>query len=56
MFALLVYYQIPHAERLMRTLNDQLADRRTIGKSLTSGMKKWFGGGSTQNSIAMPTS
>ncbi|VDM70717.1 unnamed protein product, partial [Strongylus vulgaris] len=38
---------VPHVERLMRTLFEQLAARRgLIGKSLTSGMKKWFGGGS----------
>ncbi|XGW22611.1 hypothetical protein V3C99_005100 [Haemonchus contortus] len=41
---------IPHVERLMRTLLEQLAARRgLIGKSLTSGMKKWFGGTSTGN-------
>ncbi|WKX90033.1 hypothetical protein Q1695_009123 [Nippostrongylus brasiliensis] len=41
---------IPHVERIMRTLVDQLAARRgLIGKSLTSGMKKWFGGGSGGN-------
>ncbi|KAK6036160.1 hypothetical protein COOONC_26335, partial [Cooperia oncophora] len=41
---------IPHVERLMRTLLEQLAARRgLIGKSLTSGMKKWFGGSSAGN-------
>ncbi|KAL6731067.1 hypothetical protein Aduo_001976 [Ancylostoma duodenale] len=41
---------VPHVERLMRTLFEQLAARRgLIGKSLTSGMKKWFGGGSGAN-------
>ncbi|EYB82341.1 hypothetical protein Y032_0362g3516 [Ancylostoma ceylanicum] len=41
---------VPHVERLMRTLFEQLAARRgLIGKSLTSGMKKWFGGGSGGN-------
>uniref|UniRef100_A0A0K0D000 Trafficking protein particle complex subunit 8 n=1 Tax=Angiostrongylus cantonensis TaxID=6313 RepID=A0A0K0D000_ANGCA len=43
-------FQVPHVERLMRTLFEQLAARRgLIGKSLTSGMKKWFGGGSGAN-------
>ncbi|KAK5983042.1 V-type ATPase G subunit [Trichostrongylus colubriformis] len=41
---------IPHVERLMRTLLEHLAARRgLIGKSLTSGMKKWFGGTSSGN-------
>lgn len=41
---------VPHVERLMRTLSEQLAARRgLIGKSLTSGMKKWFGGASGGN-------
>uniref|UniRef100_A0A1I7XQA5 Trafficking protein particle complex subunit 8 n=1 Tax=Heterorhabditis bacteriophora TaxID=37862 RepID=A0A1I7XQA5_HETBA len=38
---------VPHVERLMRTLNDQLTARRgIIGKSLTTGMRKWFGSAS----------
>ncbi|KAJ1362939.1 hypothetical protein KIN20_022667 [Parelaphostrongylus tenuis] len=39
---------IPHVERLMRLLFEQVTARRgIIGKSLTSGMKKWFGGGAS---------
>lgn len=41
---------VPHVERIMRTLFEQLAARRgIIGKSLTSGVKKWFGGSSGAN-------
>ncbi|GMR54948.1 hypothetical protein PMAYCL1PPCAC_25143, partial [Pristionchus mayeri] len=36
---------VPHAERVMRTLNEAVAGRRGISRSLASGMKKWFGGG-----------
>ncbi|GMT01856.1 hypothetical protein PENTCL1PPCAC_24030, partial [Pristionchus entomophagus] len=36
---------IPYAERLMRTLNEAVAGRRGLSRSLASGMKKWFGGG-----------
>ncbi|CAJ0594265.1 unnamed protein product [Cylicocyclus nassatus] len=47
---------VPHAERLMRTLFEQLAARRgLIGKSLTSGMKKWFGGGSASSLTNLAT-
>ncbi|KAE9418714.1 hypothetical protein Angca_008847, partial [Angiostrongylus cantonensis] len=47
---------VPHVERLMRTLFEQLAARRgLIGKSLTSGMKKWFGGGSGANLPSLPS-
>ncbi|CAI4229884.1 unnamed protein product [Auanema sp. JU1783] len=43
---------VPHVERQMRTLLDQLTDRKTIGKSLTIGMKKWFGGSAAQNNAS----
>ncbi|KJH45415.1 hypothetical protein DICVIV_08539 [Dictyocaulus viviparus] len=47
---------VPHVERLMRTLFEQLTARRgIIGKSLTSGMKKWFGGGSSANLASIPS-
>uniref|UniRef100_F1KRT5 Trafficking protein particle complex subunit 8 n=1 Tax=Ascaris suum TaxID=6253 RepID=F1KRT5_ASCSU len=34
---------IPFIERQMRTLNEQIAARRGISKSLTTGVRKWFG-------------
>ncbi|VDM43662.1 unnamed protein product [Toxocara canis] len=34
---------VPFAERQMRTLNEQITARRGISKSLTTGVRKWFG-------------
>lgn len=37
---------VPFIERQMRILNEQLIARKGISRSLTTGIRKWFGGSS----------
>ncbi|TSK58116.1 Trafficking protein particle complex subunit 8 [Bagarius yarrelli] len=44
---------LPHVEKNIRQLNDQLASRKGLSRSLFSATKKWFGGGKVpEKSIA----
>ncbi|CAB3408883.1 unnamed protein product [Caenorhabditis bovis] len=48
---------VPHVERELRALHDLAGNRRgIIGKSITSGVKKWFSTGSSQSLSSIPAS
>lgn len=36
-------------EKQLRTMNEQITARRGISRSLTTGMKKWFGAAAVQS-------
>ncbi|XP_028258909.1 trafficking protein particle complex subunit 8 [Parambassis ranga] len=48
---------LPHIEKNIRQLNDQLVSRKGLSRSLFSATKKWFGGGKVpEKSISEPKS
>ncbi|CAG9538479.1 unnamed protein product [Cercopithifilaria johnstoni] len=44
---------LPWVERQMRTLNEQVIARRGISKSLTTGVRKWFGAAAAQQTTSI---
>lgn len=44
---------LPWVERQMRMLNEQVIARRGISKSLTTGVRKWFGAAATQQTTSI---
>lgn len=44
---------IPFVEGQMRTLNEQVIARRGISKSLTTGVRKWFGAAAAQQTASV---
>lgn len=44
---------LPWVERQMRTLNEQVIARRGISKSLTTGVRKWFGAAAAQQATSI---
>uniref|UniRef100_A0AAF5Q0J7 Trafficking protein particle complex subunit 11 domain-containing protein n=1 Tax=Wuchereria bancrofti TaxID=6293 RepID=A0AAF5Q0J7_WUCBA len=44
---------LPWVERQMRTLNEQVIARRGISKSLTTGVRKWFGTAASQQATSI---
>uniref|UniRef100_A0A3B4F306 Trafficking protein particle complex 8 n=1 Tax=Pundamilia nyererei TaxID=303518 RepID=A0A3B4F306_9CICH len=48
---------LPHIEKTIRQLNDQLVSRKGLSRSLFTATKKWFGGGKApEKSISEPKS
>uniref|UniRef100_A0A8C6WLH7 Trafficking protein particle complex 8 n=1 Tax=Neogobius melanostomus TaxID=47308 RepID=A0A8C6WLH7_9GOBI len=48
---------LPHVEKNIRQLNDQLVSRKGLSRSLFTATKKWFGGGKApEKSVAEPKS
>ncbi|XP_020783321.2 trafficking protein particle complex subunit 8 isoform X2 [Boleophthalmus pectinirostris] len=48
---------LPHIEKNIRQLNDQLVSRKGLSRSLFTATKKWFGGGKApEKSVAEPKS
>uniref|UniRef100_A0A8R1DMB6 Uncharacterized protein n=1 Tax=Caenorhabditis japonica TaxID=281687 RepID=A0A8R1DMB6_CAEJA len=46
----------PHVEKEMRILHDSVGQKKGIGKSISTGMRKWFGTGSSSGNLAVPAS
>ncbi|CAI2320394.1 unnamed protein product [Caenorhabditis sp. 36 PRJEB53466] len=46
----------PHVEREMRSLYEAVGQKKGIGKSISTGMRKWFGTGSSSGNLAVPAS
>lgn len=44
---------LPWVERQMRILNEQVIARRGISKSLTTGVRKWFGAAAAQQATSI---
>uniref|UniRef100_A0A0R3S1Y1 Trafficking protein particle complex subunit 8 n=1 Tax=Elaeophora elaphi TaxID=1147741 RepID=A0A0R3S1Y1_9BILA len=44
---------LPWVERQMRTINEQVIARRGISKSLTTGVRKWFGAAAAQQATSI---
>ncbi|XP_047140393.1 trafficking protein particle complex subunit 8 isoform X2 [Hydra vulgaris] len=42
---------LPHIEKLMRTISEQIISRKGIHKSIFNATKKWFGGNKTTNVV-----